>query len=160
MGRSGDGDDEPPALHLARLVGAAGLKPRQGDIHDPLLGGFDEYLRFGFHDGGTFDAMFGPEVPIEIYELWDHSREMTARLNWKPWMFSWELPNLLPGVRTRTLVVWGRHDRVMPLDCGALYVELLPEARLEIVEDAGHIVDLEKPDELADLISGFCGRDG
>ena len=48
----------------------------------------------------------------------------------------------------------------MPLDCGAQYVELLPEARLEIVEDAGHIVDLEKPDELADLISGFCGRDG
>ena len=140
------------------LVGAVGLKPREGDIHDPLLRGFEDYMRLGFNDETRFDSMFGPEVPIEIYDLWDHSREMTGRLNWKPWMFSWELPNLLSAVRTETLVIWGRHDRVVPLECGRQYVELLPNSRLEIVEESGHNVDLEKPDELARLISHFCGQ--
>jgi pimeloyl-ACP methyl ester carboxylesterase len=148
----------PRLMKSLVLVGAVGLKPRQGDIHDPLLKGFEDYVRLGFHDEARFEATFGHETAVEMLDLWDHSREMTARLNWKPWMFSWELPNLLPSVRTPTMAVWGRHDRVVPLDCGRQFAELLPDARLEIVEDAGHIVDLEKPDELAQLITDFCIR--
>jgi pimeloyl-ACP methyl ester carboxylesterase len=32
----------------------------------------------------------------------------------------------------------------------------LADARLEVVEDAGHLVDLERPDELARLIVDFA----
>lgn len=138
------------------LVGAAGLKPERGDIHDPLLAGYEEYVRRGFCDDRAFEAVFGPEASAELIELWDYSREMTARLNWKPWMYSWELPNVLPGVRTPALVVWGRHDRVIPLVCGEQYAALLANARLEVVEGAGHIVDLEQADALARLIVEFA----
>jgi pimeloyl-ACP methyl ester carboxylesterase len=58
-------------------------------------------------------------------------------------------------VTTPTLVVWGRHDRIVPLDCGEQYRDLLADAELEIVEDAGHAVDLEQPDTLARLIVEF-----
>lgn len=140
------------------LVGAVGLKPRQGDIHDPLLRGFEEYVRMGFRDESRFEAMFGRELSTEIFDLWDHSREMTARLNWKPWMFSWELPNLLPAVRVPSLVIWGSHDNLVPLDCAHLYTELLPDASISIVDDAGHNIDLEKPEQLAELITAFCSQ--
>ena len=92
---------------------------------------------------------------MRAVELWDRSREMTARITWKPWMWSGQLPSLLRGVATPSLVVWGQHDRIVPLDCGQQYYELLADARLEIVYDAGHTVDLEQPELLAQLIADF-----
>jgi pimeloyl-ACP methyl ester carboxylesterase len=68
-------------------------------------------------------------------------------------MFSLELRHLLGEVRVPTLVVFGAEDRLVPLDVGHQYVELLPDARLEVVADAGHWVDLEQPDVLHRLIS-------
>ena len=53
--------------------------------------------------------------------------------------------------------MWGSEDRVIPLDCGQQYAELLPDARLEMV-DAGHIVDLENPARLAELVTDHARR--
>src|SRR5437762_1883966 len=62
---------------------------------------------------------------------------------------------VLVGVTTPTLVVWGRKDRVVPLECGERYVKALPQARLSVIEGAGHFVEMEKPDELSKLVGGF-----
>jgi pimeloyl-ACP methyl ester carboxylesterase len=138
------------------LVGAAGIKPRQGFIHDPMMSSWTDYARVGFHDPARFDAVIGDDPPESLLELWDFSREMTARLTWKPWMWSVTLPSLLRGVRTPALVVHGRHDRVVPLDCAEQYRDLLADARLEVVEDVGHLIDLEQPQRLADLLVDFA----
>jgi pimeloyl-ACP methyl ester carboxylesterase len=138
------------------LVGAAGVKPRAGEIHDPMLAGFIDYVRLGFRDPRDFDTMFGAEPAPEMVELWDYSREMTARVTWKPWMWSGQLPSLLRGVRTPTAVVHGGNDRIIPLDCAEQYAELLSAARLRVVADAGHLVELERPVEVAALISDLA----
>jgi pimeloyl-ACP methyl ester carboxylesterase len=70
-------------------------------------------------------------------------------------MYNPTLPHLLGGITTPTLVVWGRDDRIVPLECGERFAKALPHARLEIVERAGHFVDMEQPDELARLVSAF-----
>jgi pimeloyl-ACP methyl ester carboxylesterase len=137
------------------VVGAAGLKPAEGFIHDPMLGSFEDYVRFGFSDQRRFNGLFGDEIDPAVIELWDFSREMTARLTWKQWMWSTSLPGLLPGVATPALVVWGDDDRIVPLDCGERYASLLMDARLCVVPDAGHNVDLERPDELTHLVRDF-----
>jgi pimeloyl-ACP methyl ester carboxylesterase len=148
----------PRRLASLALVGAAGIKPREGMIHDPMMSSWTDYARRGFHDPGRFDEVIGDDPPESLLELWDHSREMTARLTWKPWMWSLQLPMLLRGVPTPTLVVHGRHDAVVPLDCAEQYRELLPNGRLEIVEDGGHLLDLEQPDRLAGLLTDFAAR--
>jgi pimeloyl-ACP methyl ester carboxylesterase len=78
---------------------------------------------------------------------------MTARIAWKPYMFSHQLPHLLGGVTVPTLVVWGRENRVVPRACGEAYARALPNARLVLVDDAGLWVDLEQPETLARLIA-------
>lgn len=139
------------------LVGAAGIRPRgEGLIHDPMAESWTAYARQSFRNDEAFAAVFGEEPPQEVVDLWDYSREMTARITWKPWMWSLQLPDLLKGVQTPTLVVWGDEDKIVPLDCGKQYVEALPNAQLEIVENAGHLIDLEHPDRLAALIAGFA----
>lgn len=140
-------------LSTLTLVGAAGLRPRDGFIHDPVLEGHVEYARLGFHDEDRFRDVYGDEPEREVVYLWDLSREMTCRLTWKPWMWSISLPMLLAGVVTPTAVVWGDDDRIMPLDCGRQYAELLPNARLDVVRGTGHSVDLERPAELAALVA-------
>ena len=51
--------------------------------------------------------------------------------------------------------MWGRKDRVVPLECGKRYVKALPNAKLEVIDDAGHFVEIEQPEPLARLIGGF-----
>jgi pimeloyl-ACP methyl ester carboxylesterase len=146
----------PRALRRLVLVGAAGIKPRQGDILDQALVSYIEYVRQGFSDPAAFERVYGAEPPTAQLEQWDLNREMSFRIAWKPYMYSPTLPHLLGGVNVPALVVWGRHDRVVPLDAGEQYAKALPQARLAIVEGAGHFVEMEQPDELAKLVVDFC----
>jgi pimeloyl-ACP methyl ester carboxylesterase len=139
------------------LVGAAGLKPDEGEIADQFLVSSTEHVRGGFHDRSKFESLFGAEPDIDQLEAWEVSREMTARIAWAPYMFSQSLPHLLGGVTVPTLLVWGRYDPVVPVSCANRYAALLPNARLELVDDCGHYVDLEQPERLAELVGGFVG---
>jgi len=144
----------PRALAKLVLVGAMGIKPEQGDIADQALVSYIDYVRLGFADQKVYDRLFGAETSTPTLEQWDLNREMTFRIAWKPYMYNPSLPHLLGGVATPTLVVWGREDRIVPLECGERYVKALPNARLEVIDGAGHFVEMEKPEELARLIGG------
>jgi pimeloyl-ACP methyl ester carboxylesterase len=145
----------PAALHRLVLVGAMGIKPEQGEILDQALLSYIDYVQRGFADARVYDRIFGAETPTATLEQWDLNREMTFRIAWKPYMYNPSLPHLLGGVTTPTLVVWGREDRVVPLECGERYAKALGQARLSIVEGAGHYVEMEKPEELARLVRAF-----
>jgi pimeloyl-ACP methyl ester carboxylesterase len=137
------------------LVGAMGVKPERAEIADQALLSYIDYVRRGFADQAAFDRIFGAEPPTARLEQWDLNREMTFRIAWKPYMYNPTLPHLLGGVAAPALVVWGREDRIVPLECGERYAKALPRARLEVVEDAGHFVEMEQPDRLARLVTHF-----
>lgn len=139
------------------LVGAAGIKPPEGEILDQMLIDHAEYTRLGFRDAKTFDKFFGDLADTDVASLWEFNRVMTARVCWKPYMFSRRLPHLLPGVTVPTLLVWGEKDRVVPLSVAREYARLLPNAKLEVIKAAGHLVDLEEPEKLARLIQSHAG---
>ncbi|MBZ9937799.1 alpha/beta hydrolase [Mesorhizobium sp. BR1-1-16] len=69
-------------------------------------------------------------------------------------------PNLrrfLARITNPALVVWGTEDRLLPASQAPLFVEALPDARLLLVEDAGHFVMQEKPETLnriGDFLAG------
>src|SRR5439155_14883279 len=100
------------------LVGAMGLQPPEGEILDQSLVSYIDYARAGFHDQRRFAQIFGDEPTTDQLEAWDLNREMTFRIAWKPYIYSQTLPHLLGDVKMPALVVWGRHDRVVPLSCG------------------------------------------
>ena len=148
----------PRAFRRLVLVGAMGIKPERGEIADQALVSYIDYVRQGFVDQAAFDRIFEAEPPTATLEQWDLNREMTFRIAWKPYMYSATLPHLLGGVATPALVVWGRDDRIVPLECGERYAKSLGQARLEIVEGAGHFVEMEKPEALASLVTRFAAQ--
>ncbi len=146
----------PQAFRRLVLVGAMGVKPAQGEILDQALVSYIAYVRAGFADQSAFDRLYGADPPTPQLEQWDLNREMTFRIAWKPYMYNPTLPHLLGGVRSRALIVWGRGDKVVPLECGEEYARALPGSRLSVIEEAGHFVDMEQPEALAKLISEFA----
>jgi len=148
----------PRAFKRLVLVGAMGIKPERGEIADQALLSYIDYVRRGFADQRAFDRLFGAEPATSRLEQWDLNREMTFRIAWKPYMYNPTLPHLLGGVAIPALIVWGRDDRIVPLECGERYQKTLPHAQLEILDGAGHFVDMEKPDELASLVTRFIAE--
>jgi len=144
----------PTAFHRLILVGAMGIKPPEGYIADQAVVSYIDYPRAGFHDQAAFTRVYG-DVTTDQLEAWDIAREMVFRTAWKPYMYSQTLPHLLGGVRTPALVVWGDDDQHVPRSAADAYVKALRNARLEVVSGCGHFVDMEKPDELAMLVTTF-----
>jgi pimeloyl-ACP methyl ester carboxylesterase len=148
----------PQFINKLVLVGAMGLKPERGEIFDYFLESGPTGLRRGFRapeQAAEFKRFWGKELAPEETEAVEQHREMTCRVAWKPYMHSLTLRHLLPGVRTPTLIVWGRDDAVAPLDCGELYHSAIQRSRLEVVEQCGHMVEMEKPAEFARIVRDF-----
>jgi len=62
----------------------------------------------------------------------------------------------LPGLSIPTLVIHGTVDRVLGVANGHQIASLLPEARLEIFEDIGHMFWWEQPERSAGLIREYA----
>jgi pimeloyl-ACP methyl ester carboxylesterase len=62
----------------------------------------------------------------------------------------------LDDVEAPTLVVWGAADRIVPPEHGRAYADHIPGAQLAVVENAGHLPQLEAPDRLLSLVWDFA----
>ena len=58
----------------------------------------------------------------------------------------------LPGLRVPTLVLHGTRDPVLPAANGELIARLVPGARLELLDGAGHLFWHERPEWTAELL--------
>ena len=57
-----------------------------------------------------------------------------------------------------TLLVWGRHDQLVPTTTGELWLNVIPIAQLRVIENASHVPMIESPSELANAIRGVPTR--
>ncbi|TVT55221.1 alpha/beta fold hydrolase [Amycolatopsis rhizosphaerae] len=60
-------------------------------------------------------------------------------------------------LRQRVLLIWGREDRVNPLDGALLALKMIPRAQLHVFGGCGHWAQLEKFDEFNRLTLDFLG---
>lgn len=54
-----------------------------------------------------------------------------------------------------TLVVVGGQDLITPVDLSNELVDLIPDARMQVISGAGHLGNLEKPDEFNAIVESF-----
>lgn len=60
---------------------------------------------------------------------------------------------ILPSIRTPTMVLVGANDTETPPAYGQAIVDLVPGAKLQIVNGAGHLLNLEAPAEVNALVA-------
>lgn len=65
------------------------------------------------------------------------------------------IPADLSQVGAETLVIWGSDDPWIPLEQGRRLAEAIPNARLEIIDQAGHSPYKDQPEAVVALIASF-----
>jgi len=81
----------------------------------------------------------------------------TAKLGWDPYLHNPKLPKRLHRVTAPTLIIRGKKDTLVPPQHARYYEKHIEGARLVELDDAAHLVSLEKPAEIAALVKEFVG---
>jgi pimeloyl-ACP methyl ester carboxylesterase len=104
-------------------------------------------------------TQFGPDAPQHVV---DHVVHLAERASTEVWtdglaeLMEMDMRHALPRLRVPTLVVVGEHDRVTPPAAAIELAGALPQARLVVIEGAGHMPMLERPLELNREIRAFA----
>jgi pimeloyl-ACP methyl ester carboxylesterase len=64
----------------------------------------------------------------------------------------------LRGLGMPALVLFGTQDGVIPPEMGRVYKELIPNAHLMFVYDAGHALMVERPEAFVEAVADFLER--
>lgn len=106
------------------------------------------------------DEEFAPGTPFDVKrEAWAEQVKTDPRVRYGD-LLAWRAADLcerLHEVRQPVLVVSGADDRVVPAQLSQELCPLLPNARMEVIDNAGHAVELEQSDALASRIRAFVG---
>jgi pimeloyl-ACP methyl ester carboxylesterase len=88
-----------------------------------------------------------PEWPIEQVR----ANEAAARAFWP--LGNTKLEKRLPLITAPTLLIWGTEDRIMPRSYADRFATAIAgETRITTIAGAGHLAELDKPDEVAAAI--------
>lgn len=152
----------PEMVEKLVLIDAAGIKPERGEIADIFLHGIEGTRTLSFHDAKQvrdYDALFPSAKAPEERERQTVNREGTTRYCWKPYVHDPILPLLLRRLRIPALIIWGREDRIVPLECAELFHAAIANSRLAVIDRCGHFPQFERPDEFNRALSDFLLRE-
>ncbi len=139
------------------LVDAAGIKPVQGEIAEIFMVSAATRLEQRFYDPGQVENYenYARELTPEE-QLVTHSNAITAsQLCWRPYLNDPSLPHTLARVDTPTLIVWGREDAIIPVECGHLFQQAINGSQLSIIDNCGHSPAIEKRSEFVSVVANF-----
>ena len=88
------------------------------------------------------------------------NRDALCLYGWQPFMYNPNLPRWLCRIAVPTLLLWGASDGVVTPDYGRAYCDLIPGAKFELIEQAGHHPEIEQPADFAARVAAFIATDG
>lgn len=143
-------------LVMANAVGVKVGDRETRDIADIFALTEKEYLDITYCDpaAGVRDYKALPDAAVLAAA---RAREATARLAWNPFFHNPRLKSRLHRIRIPTLFLWGTHDRMLSEPYGRAYCALIPGARFELIERAGHFPHQEQPKIFAEKVLAFMG---
>lgn len=107
----------------------------------------------------TFPDLFAAEPPAEwvplLAQIAADVRPQTLAAQLEV-MAEADQRELLPRIAVPTLLVWGELDVRSPLSVAHAFEAAIPDAKLVVIPGAGHLCNLERPDQLNDAIREFC----
>ena len=71
-----------------------------------------------------------------------------------------EVQPLYARISRPVLILWGREDAWIPLERGKILHGMIPGSILHVIQDAGHLVIEEQPDQLTEKILPFLRNKG
>lgn len=147
----------------ARLVlcNAAGFRETQEGLNRPPAGPGSGASLAGQKDilARVFHApSFNTEASIRNGMAWSLAKgdaATIASVQGNAGLAREVLDGRLGGITIPTLVVWGQHDRLIPLALGERFAREIPGAKLVVVPDTGHAPMIETPQAFLAAVQPF-----
>jgi len=70
-------------------------------------------------------------------------------------MHDLSLAHRLARVNIPTRIVWGRDDKLAPVECGHLFQQAIPGSDLVIIDNCGHLPQMEQTDQFLQAATSF-----
>lgn len=150
----------PQLVKKLVMVAAAGVRVPEAPMGELFIDNLDKLRQLLFFDQND------PSIPLAMPSSlddpriihWLRAREATARVAWNPYLHNPRLAQHLRRVECPTLILWGRHDKLLPVGIGEFYEKQIPGARLEVLDNCGHMLPFEKPEPFAAKTVDFLKR--
>jgi pimeloyl-ACP methyl ester carboxylesterase len=137
------------------LIAPAGVRVKGVPSGDNFIWSPEELARNLFHDQSFAEQMIAYTPSEEEADLQLTNRFMAAKLGWEPRWFNPALERWLHRIKVPVFVLWGREDKIMPSAYAKVWQERVPDVRVEIVPECGHLPQVEKADLAAQKILRF-----
>ena len=134
------------------LVSPAGISAPGVQPADIFLMPDEQLVRNLFHDPKLAEARLAAPVTPEGIDIALKNKHTTARLAWEPRLHDPHLPKWLHRIDVPVKIVWGREDRILPVQFLEHFRRLMPKAQTYVVEGAGHLPHAEKVDEFVAIV--------
>lgn len=146
----------PEMVGKLAIVNAAGLHVEGAPIAELFIDDLNKIAKLVFFDpSNPLVDELTPKRDDASMLMHLRAREATARVGWSPYLHNPKLRGNLRRVKCPTLVIWARHDKLIPLAHGQAYAEGIPSARLEVLEQCGHMLPYERPVDFVKLVADF-----
>jgi pimeloyl-ACP methyl ester carboxylesterase len=114
-----------------------------------------QLAQVAYHDPSKFGAGAPPMTPERLATMRANQATLAVFAG-DPYCCDPSLLSRLKGIHIPTLVLWGASDRVATTEYGRAYAAAIPNARFEIVSEAGHLPWLEQAAETFRAIDRFA----
>ncbi|MEJ2579312.1 MAG: alpha/beta hydrolase [Kineosporiaceae bacterium] len=121
-------------------------------IHDGVL---RSYIAGASHVGLTPDAM---EMLVSPWVGAEGQAAFYRQIAQADQRYTDEVEPRYPEIDIPVLVAWGQQDTWIPVDRAHRLGALIPRARTQLIEGAGHLVQLDRPTALAVCLSDWLGE--
>jgi pimeloyl-ACP methyl ester carboxylesterase len=145
------------ALDKLVLVDAAGLKQ---DTPIPNLNPSSLATMRGVMEAVFYDTSWLNEDTLrKIFtdKLAVHDGYTVRSFLGNPMIAAERLDDRMAKIKTPTLVVWGKQDKLLPMTMGERYAAGIAGAKLVSFDKCGHVPPIEKTDEFVAAVTAFLG---
>jgi pimeloyl-ACP methyl ester carboxylesterase len=107
----------------------------------------------------TLPGLFAGEPPAEFVPLLEEIAADVRPESLKTQLFLMaeaDQRDLLPQVAVPTLLIWGEFDARSPLSVARQFEATIPDSELVVIPGAGHVSQLERPEQLNVAVRKFC----
>jgi pimeloyl-ACP methyl ester carboxylesterase len=148
----------PDVVKSMVLVAPAGLRKKGEIVGDIFLWNREELSRNLVYDDALAKKRLARNFTKEELEIQLKNRYSGARLSWEPRLSNPTLARWVHRIECPVTLVWGDSDKVVPPSYADVWLQKLPNAKSSVIKNCGHLVQIEKPTELAAIILGGTGK--
>ena len=136
---------------------AEGIKPIGALYRDPTVENLKRMMNVFVYDTSSLTEELDQQRLSNILARRDHLENFVKSAQINPKQFS-DYGARLPEIKARTLIIWGRDDRFVPLDIGLRLLWGIPNSEFHVFSQCGHWAQWEHAEVFNNMVQDFLAR--